>query len=274
MHFPLNEWTPSKTIPPEQLPFVSILIPTFNCSQSLSLTLDSLIAQVYPRYEIVVIDAGSTDRTLDTVHSYQVPIQLISASSYEIYRMINLGIAAAKGDYLNILFPGDFYIHPHVIEQMMSLGVQEGLPDLIYSGTLLRDHRTEVKFLFRTLELPLLKRGQQPTSLQACWFKKELFQKIGLFRTDYQQRGAFDLFCRLGLDPSLRYAALRRALVDYDLRWVTSSMVIQHFFETGKILYGYFGGWALCKWLVRQKDTKRFVKLWLKHLRLAFRENK
>lgn len=272
MHFPLNEWTPPKTIPRQELPFVSILIPTFNCSPSLTLTLDSLIAQDYPRYEIVVIDAGSTDRTLDAVHSYQIPLQLISASSYEIYRMINLGIAAAKGAYLNILFPGDFYIHPHVIEEMMNLGVEEGSPDLIYSGTLLRDQRTEVKFLFRTLELSLLKRGQQPTSLQACWFKKEIFQKIGLFRTDYRQRGAFDLFCRLGLDPSFRYAALRRALVDYDLRWVTSSMVIQHFFETGKILYGYFGGWALLKWLIRQKDMKRFVKLWFKHLRLAFTE--
>ena len=270
----LLDLAPPPSIDPNLLPVVSILIPTFNCSQALSLTLDSIVAQDYSRYEIVVIDAGSTDRTIELVHSYPFPLQVISVSSYEIYRMINLAIAVAKGNYLNVLFPGDFYIHPHALRQMMSLAFQTELPDLVYCGTLLRDRKTQVKFLFRTLDLPLLKRGQQPTSVQACWFKKELFQKIGFFRTDFEQRGGFDLFCRFCLDSTLRYASLRRALVDYDLRWVTSSMVIRHFSETRKVLSTYFGGWAVFRWLFRQKDMKRFVKLWIRHLRLAFMEKK
>lgn len=274
MNFSLNALGASPTINTVELPFVSILIPTYNCSQALSLTLDSIFSQDYPRYEIIVIDAGSTDRTLEIVRSYPIVPQVTSASGYEIYSMINLGIAASKGDYLNILFPGDFYIHPKALGEMMQLAYLEKLPDLVYSGTLLRDDNQEVKFLFRTLDLPLLQRGQQPTSLQACWFKSELFQKIGFFRTDFQQRGGFDFFCRFNLHPSLRYSALKKALVDYDLRFITSGMVIRHFSETGKVLYAYFGGWTLFKWLLRQKDTARFVKLWIRHLRSAFRQKK
>ncbi len=257
-------------VDPDSLPFVTILVPTFNCSQSLPLTLDSILIQNYPHYEILVIDAGSTDRTLELLQSYGPPIVLTSTPAYEIYRMINQGIALSKGKYLNILFPGDFYINHRTLLQMMNLAASQGEPDLVYCGTLLRDKRTEVKFLFRPLTLSLLKRGQQPTSLQGCWFKKDLFQQIGFFSSEYKLRGGFDVFCRFCIHSQLRYASLCRALVDFDLRWVTSSMVIHHFWETSRILYFYFGNWTVIKWLVRQKDMKRFIKLWLKRLYMAF----
>ncbi len=260
------------TNPPPTLPLMTVLIPTFNCCQILPLTVDSLIQQNYPNCEIIAIDGGSTDRTLEVLNSYQSHVQVFSAPAYEVYSILNQGIALAKGTYVNILFPGDFYICPQTLHQMMHLASQEGWPDLVYCGTLLRDNQSEVKFMCRPLTLALLKKGQQPTSLQACWFKKDLFQTIGTFRTDYQLRGGFDLFCRFCLHSSLRYAFLRRALVDYDLRWVTSAMVIRHFWETSHTLYHYFGGWALVKWLGRQKDVKRFIKLWFKRLRLAFIE--
>lgn len=264
----------SVTLPDEQFPLVSLLIPGYNCSLALTHTLDSVIAQDYPRLEIIVIDAGSTDRTMEVIQGASKPIQLILASSNATYRMVNLGIAAANGEYLNILLPGDFYIHPKVLRQMMTLALLEKWPDLVYCATLLRDHRTEVKFLYRQLSLALLQKGQQPSALQACWFRKNLFAKIGYFRTDFTQRGGFELFCRFCTNPSLRYASLKKALVDYDVRWVTSSMVIRHFLETRKVLSLYFGRTAIFRWLWRQKDVKRLVKLWINHFRLAFVEKK
>lgn len=255
---------------PSSQPLVTILVPTFNCSQLLPLTLDSIVSQHYPHYEILVIDGGSTDRTLEILHGYHAHIRLFSSPTYDVYHILNLGIALARGEYINVLFPGDFYIYPQTLLQMMSLASQETKPDLIYCGTLLRDNYSDVKFMFRPLTLSLLKKGQQPTSLQACWFKRDLFDVIGNFRTDYQLRGGFDLLCRFCLHPSLRHASLRRALIDYDLRWVTSSMVIRHFWETTQTLYTHFGGWAVIKWMGRQKDVKRFIKLWFKRIHLAF----
>lgn len=259
---------------PSLLPFVTILIPTFNCSQILPLTLDSIIYQKYPYYEILVIDGGSTDRTLEVLHGYHSHIRLCSAPKYEVYPILNQGIALAKGDYINVLLPGDFYIHPKTLWQMMSVAIQQSRPDLLYCATLLRDSQSEVKFLFRSLSLSLLKKGQQPTSLQACWFKKELFETLGNFCTDFQMRGGFDFFCRFCLNRSLRFIALKRAYIDFDLRGVTSSMVIRHFWETSQIIASYFGKWALIKWLARQKEVKRFAKLWFKRLHMAFTERK
>lgn len=274
MTFSFSDLLPPLEEDPSSLPFVTVLVPTFNCSQILPLTLDSIISQRYPHYEILVIDAGSTDRTLEMLHADYPHIRLCSAPVYEVYTILNQGVALAKGEYFNVLFPGDLYIYSKTLWHIMSLAVQKAMPDLIYCATLLRDGHSEVKFLFRYLNLSLLKRGQQPTCLQACWFKRDLFETLGGFRTDFQMRAGFDFFCRFCLHSSLRFIALRRAFIDFDLRGVTSTMVIRHFWETGQIVYFYFGKWALMKWLVRQKEVKRFGKLWLKRLYLAFIERK
>ncbi len=270
----LSELIPSLSVDRASLPFVTVLVPTFNCSQILPLTLDSIIKQHYPHYEILVIDAGSTDRTLEVLNGYSSYIRLYSAPTYDLYSILNQGIALAKGSYLNVLLPGDVYIHLKTLLSVMSLAIQESMPDLIYCATLLRDGHSEAKLLYRHLTLSLLKNGQQPTSLQACWFKKDLFEILGLFRTDFYMQGGFDFFCRFCLHPSLRYASLRRVFIDFDLRNVTSSMVIRHFWETGQALYAYFGVWILIKWLIRQKDVKRFIKLWWRRLHMAFIEKK
>lgn len=250
-------------------PMVSIIVPTWNCSQLISLTFESILDQNYPYVEIIAIDAGSTDRSLELLQSYG-NIKLGAVEKYDVYKMINKGINMAHGEYINVLFPGDFYIHQHTLLDIMQCAMENGRPHLVYCGTLLRDGKSEVKFLFRNLNLELLCKGQQPTSLQGCWWKKDTFQEIGFFKTDLSLRGGFDLLCRFCLNGKLKFATTRRALTDYDLRWVTSRMVVTHFFETLKTLYCYFGFIQVLKWLRRQKDIGRFTKLWLKRVKIAF----
>lgn len=255
----------------KDLPLVSIIIPTFNCAQTIALTMNQLLEQDYPHFEVIVIDAGSTDRTVEVLEGYKdTRIRLYSAMTYQRYAMFNKGISFSMGKYLNFLFPGDFYIRPDVIRMMMTLALNEGNPQLVFSGTLLRDGKNEVKFMFRQFTTDLLRRGQQPTSLQACWFKREIFDEIGRFRTDYQMRGGFDLLCRFQLHGKWRSAAMPYAFTDYDLRWVTHPQVFRHLWESMKTVHRYFGFYATLGWFFRQKDTGRFIKLWSKGIKVAF----
>lgn len=252
------------------LPTVSVIIPTRNCSASIALTLESIVEQRYPGLEIIAIDAGSTDHTLEILSSYPDTIRLGAVMTDNFYEMINKGIEMAKGDYVNILYPGDFYIHHHTLLDIMTMASEHDKPHLVYCGTLLRDGKSPVKFLLRHLDLELLRKGQQPTSLQGCWFRKDTFDKIGLFSTKYHLRGGFELLCRFCLSNEFRSTSLRRALTDYDLRWVTSRSVITHFIETFMIIFQYFGWKATWVWMQRQKDTSRILDLWKRHIRIAF----
>ena len=257
--------------PPQKYPKVSIIIPTFNCMQSIDLTLDRILIQNYPNYEIIIVDAGSTDQTLDVIAGYKSSeIILSSVTNYQRYEMLNKGISLAEGEYLNFLFPGDFYISQDTLHTMMTHALDQDMPYLVFCGSLLRDGKSEVKILYRHLSLSYLKNGQQPTSLQACWFRKEVFQKLDKFNTSLEMRGGYDLLCRYALYGHFKTISTSRVLTDYDLRFVTRKMVIKHFWETFRIIYHYFGLLALLGWLGKQKDFARYMKLWLRSLRGAF----
>lgn len=254
-----------------EYPKVSIVIPTYNSAKDVRASLESLLEQEYPDYEILVIDGGSTDRTLEVIKAMRDErVHIYSVSSQQRYEMLNKGISQASGAYINFLFPGDFYIYRDTLKHMMSLALENNKPHIVYCGSLLRDGKSEVKILYRPFNLKLLQQGQQPTSLQSIWFRADTFREIGKFRTVYELRGGYELLCRFALNRDLRAVGTHRVLTDYDLRWVTKTMVFRHFVETLRIILIYFGFIDAARWLCNQKDGKRFFKLWYRNLRVAF----
>lgn len=262
--------TEQEPLPEDLCPSITVVIPTLNSAQHLGITIESVLAQRYPDFEILVVDGGSTDRTLEIVKSFRnEKVKLCSISGSSRYEILNKGIAIARGTYINFLFPGDFYIHVETLMSMMKLGHENGTPDLIYCGCLLREASKDVKILYRLLSIKLLKRGQQPTSLQSCWFKTSLFDLLGKFDTSLSLRGGFDFLCRFMIHGSLTFCSTKRVLTDYDLRGVTKKMVIRHFYETGCVVFKHFGAATTLKWLFRQNDTRRYFQQAWKGFKVA-----
>jgi len=255
---------------PAEFPKVSIIIPTKNDAQLISGTIESILNQNYPSYEIIIVDT-STDRTVETVKSFQNDnIKVFSIPKSRRYEMLNFGISKSTGEYVNFLFPGDFYIFKETLKYMMLLAMQNQLPELVYCGTLLRDAKSDVKILYRKFNQELLQKGQQPTSLQSSWFKRNCVVELGKFNPVYNLRGGFDLMCRFLTRDEYRIASSSRVLIDYDLRAVTRKMVVVHFMETFRTVYLYFGLIAAFRWLIYQHEIKRFMKLWMHSLKIAF----
>lgn len=255
---------------PEEFPKVSIVIPTSNVAQVIGLTLDSVLGQDYPTFEVIIIDS-SEDHTLEVIKDFHSDkVRIYSVSHCTRYEMLNKGLSQAEGEYVNFLFPGDFYIYRETLKHMMALALENQKPQLVYCGTLLRDATEETKILYRELTLSLLQKGQQPTSLQSCWFHTDTLCELGKFDSSFRWRGGFELLCRFCLNKQLRYVSTKRVFTDYDLRVVGRRMVLIHFWETMKTVYRYFGFKDTLRWLFVQKDCRRFLKLWLRNLKIAF----
>ncbi len=252
-------------------PKITIVIPTYNNSQNIGYTLNSLLKQAYPDFEIIIIDAASSDRTLEIVNSYvDSRIRVCSVTVYQVYEMLNKGISLAAGEFINFLAPGDYYISDKSLKSLIDLSIDRTPPHLLFGASLLRDGKSEPQILFRELSLSFLKKGKQPTTIQSCLFHKELFKIIGKFRTHFKLRGEFDLFCRFILSPGLQYVSTKNVLIDFDLKPIYRKNIWIHFKESFEIIHHYFGLTAALGWLFYQKDIKRMIKTWNRNLKMAF----
>lgn len=259
-----------ETYSDSEFPMVSVIIPTYNDAQSIAATLESILIQDYPAFEVIIVDT-STDRTLETIKNFHSDkVRIYSVSQSQRYEMLNKGLSHAHGIYVNCIFPGDFYIYKGTLRYMMTLALENHRPHLVFCGTLLRDGKSEVKILSRPLNMELLKQGRQPTSLQACWFRTDCLRELNKFSPNYSLRGGFELMCRFALHRDYTVASTTRVLIDYDLRSVTRRMVMKHFWETCRTVYHYFGILATLRWFISQHDASRFCKLWMHSVKVAF----
>lgn len=98
-------------------PFFSIVIPTFNSEKTLKQTLESIIAQKFKDYEILILDGGSPDDTLLVPKQFSKGrIFVFEGPDLGAYDAMNKGIKLAKGQWLYFLGSDDVFYDEFVLE--------------------------------------------------------------------------------------------------------------------------------------------------------------
>lgn len=97
---------------------VSIIIPAFNCNKTIERCIESVLNQTYSKLEIIVINDGSNDNTLDKIEKYNKKILIINKENTGPSETRNIGIDKATGKYVFFL-DSDDYLHPKAIEILL-----------------------------------------------------------------------------------------------------------------------------------------------------------
>lgn len=250
---------------------VSVIIPTHNASQYIAATIESILGQKNSKIEAIFIDAESTDRTIEIIRSYEdsrIRLQVVPSS--HLFEMINRGIAMAQGEYITVLFPGDEYLYPDAIALVMWQIAQGDFPDLFYTAATMYDEWNQIHLLFRPLRKELLRQGLQPTSLQALWIKKSVFRKLGFFDTSLLIRGALDFLIRFSKNSELSASSELRVYSNPAPIVRGYPYFLGNFRETFRIISRHYGLHYACLWVITQKDTKRLLWRFFKHIKGAF----
>ncbi len=108
-----------------QPPYISVIVPAYNCSDTITKCIESLLAQDYPNYEIIIVDDGSTDDTHDICRSYDDRIKLIQTSNGGPSRARNIGVREARGDIVAFT-DSDCLAHEQWLNQL-NRGFDKGL---------------------------------------------------------------------------------------------------------------------------------------------------
>ena len=113
-------------------PFFSIVIPTYNRADLIGLTLDSVLAQTFAEFEILVVDDGSTDHTAAVVRAYtDSRLHYLPKVNEERSAARNHGLARAQGEYVLFLDSDDLFHPGHLVTLHAAILAQNPRPNFI-----------------------------------------------------------------------------------------------------------------------------------------------
>ena len=113
---------------------VSVIMPAYNAAKYISATIDSVLAQTYPNWELIVVDDGSTDATQSLVQAYsrrEARIRYFYQLNARQGAARNKGIAHAQGNILAFLDADDLWLPEKLATQMIQL--RDSGADLIFA---------------------------------------------------------------------------------------------------------------------------------------------
>lgn len=121
---------------------VSIVTVVLNDKEFLKKTIESTINQDYTELEIIIIDGGSKDGTLELIESYSSRIDCwLSEPDKGIYDAMNKGVKLASGKWINFFNAGDTFFNNRVISDVFRIATDTD--DLVYGNTVFLSNNKE-----------------------------------------------------------------------------------------------------------------------------------
>lgn len=181
-------------------PMISIIVATMNASATLEECILSICEQTYRARELIVIDGGSTDETLEIVKRYEMEIaHWQSEPDNGIYSAWNKGLAHAKGDWICFLGADDKFWVKDSLEKFVPY-LTEAYPNhrLVYGALAVLDHNGSLSYLFDHPWQRIRRFWPQEMLIPQCGtlHHRSIFEEHGNFDESFSITGDYDLLLR------------------------------------------------------------------------------
>ena len=181
---------------------VSIITNTYNSSLFIDNCLKSILNQTYSNWELIVIDCGSTDDTLNKLSLYtDTRINVYSIDFCGVSEGRNFGMTKANGEYIAILDSDDI-CYPERLFNQVSLIESDKECIAIGSGfNLFSSSINNSKLVIYNLKSSeiklLLESGYNPIPHSTLMFKKSIIKSINVYNPEIEKSEDYDLILRL-----------------------------------------------------------------------------
>jgi len=211
---------------PLPLPVVSIITPSFNQARYIEATIQSVLAQDYPRIEYIIVDGASTDGTVDVIKKFEgkggvippntgertSPLQNRTISSWVSEPdkgqtdAINKGFARAKGDILAWINSDDTY-EAGAVGAAVKFLLEHPNVGMVYGDCNFINESGRVigKFNSAQTDHRLLQRGYVHIPQQTAFFRADLWRQVGPLDPSFYFAMDYDLWTRLAARSRIQY---------------------------------------------------------------------
>jgi glycosyltransferase involved in cell wall biosynthesis len=114
-------------------PLVSVIIPNYNYAHYLREAIESVLHQTYKHIEVIVVDDGSSDRSVDEIAEFSGSLTLIRQRNAGVSRARNAGLRIATGEYVAFLDSDDIWL-PRKLERQVELFESDPQLGLVHVG--------------------------------------------------------------------------------------------------------------------------------------------
>ena len=176
-------------------PRVTIAIPCFNAARWIAQAVQSALDQTWPDTEIIVVDDGSTDGSLDVLAAFGERIRVIRGGHRGGNHARNSAIQAATGDWLQFLDADDFLLPDKISRQFAELAPADA--DMIFSPVLFdQDGRRTASEVDARRDAETLWLAWQLPQTGGCLWRKSALEKIGAWNEATPCCQEFELYLR------------------------------------------------------------------------------
>lgn len=195
---------------------ISIITVAFNAAHTIADTLESVAGQTHSEIEHIVVDGASTDGTLDVVRRHgQRVARLVSEPDHGIYDAMNKGIRLATGDVIGFLNADDMYPDTGVLARVSAVLEREKLDALFGDAEFVSFARPDQpvrRYRSERFRPDRIAWGWMPAH-PTLFLRRRVYERFGMFRTDYRIAGDFELVARMFHGGTLRYRHIPEVLV-------------------------------------------------------------
>ncbi|HJJ41821.1 MAG TPA: glycosyltransferase, partial [Methanocorpusculum sp.] len=218
-------------------PSITVVIPLYNKVNEVKRAIDSVFSQTVQDFELIVIDGGSTDGSLDVIKQYEYDSRyhLIHQKSKGVSDGRNQGIVAAASDLIAFLDADDEWL-PDFLEKILILRnkfpyaglygtgflycrVDHFLPSNIYGSNL------DEEYIILSSYFKVLLSNKSIFCQSSSAIPKNIFKKVGLYNTEYNYGEDWELFNRIAME--------------FDVAYCTTPHTIYHLVADNKLTVKY-----------------------------------
>lgn len=178
---------------------VSVIIPTFNRSHTVKRAINSVLEQSFPAFEVIVVDDGSTDDTVNLLAQYSNLIKVIEQPNQGVSSARNRGIEKAKGEWIALLDSDDCWHRDKLLFQVQLLSAYDFMAC-----------HTDEMWIRNGIQVNPMKKHAKPegwiyldclplccVSPSAVLLHQSVFEQVGLFDETLPACEDYDMWLRI-----------------------------------------------------------------------------
>lgn len=231
---------------------VSIIMPAYNCAKYIEESINSVLAQNYKKWELLVLDDGSKDDTLKIIEEFSQKDNRIKSlpngKNMGVSATRNRGIELAKGDWIAFLDSDDMWEYTK-LEKQLEVAEKKAAEFLFTGASYINEEGVPFKGIFEVPEMVNYKklRNHNVISCSSVLVKKKYFDNIKMEKDEMHEDFAVWLrILRLGIkaygvnEPLLIYRISRNSKSGNKMKTVKMTYKVFRFVGINPIRSVYF----------------------------------